>query len=66
MSGYAPEIPVAAFERSRSLFESVVAMLADPGTGGQTHAELEERLTVDSRELVRQLFQDHLDLAGGP
>jgi hypothetical protein len=62
MSGYAPEIPVAAFERSRSLFESVVTMLGDPGTGERTHAELEEALTVDSRELVRQLFQDHLDL----
>jgi hypothetical protein len=62
MSGYAHEMAVAAFERSRSLFDSVISRLGDPGVGEQTHAELEEWLTVDSRELVRQLFQDHLDL----
>lgn len=27
-----------------------------------THAELEDRLSADARELFRQLFQDHLDL----
>jgi hypothetical protein len=27
-----------------------------------THAELEDRLSVDMREVVRQLYQDHLDL----
>jgi hypothetical protein len=29
------------------------------------HAELEERLSADMREVVRQLFQDHLDLRAG-
>jgi hypothetical protein len=27
-----------------------------------THAELEDRLSLDMREVVRQLYQDHLDL----
>ena len=27
-----------------------------------THAELEDRLSADAREVFRQLFQDHVDL----
>jgi len=27
-----------------------------------SHAEMEERLTVQGRDLLRQLYQDHLDL----
>ena len=61
MSGYADEA-VAGFERSRAVFESLVAELAAPRCGQVTHSELEERLTERSRELMRQLFQDHLDL----
>ncbi|MGH3845845.1 MAG: ISKra4 family transposase [Pseudonocardiaceae bacterium] len=53
---------VGAFDRSRQLFEEVVAGLADPGCGELTHAQLEDQLTERSRELVRSLFQDHLDL----
>jgi hypothetical protein len=44
------------------LFEEVVAGLADPGCGQLTHAQLEDQLTERSRELMRSLFQDHLDL----
>jgi hypothetical protein len=44
------------------LFEEVVAGLADPGCGQWTHAQLEDQLTERSRELMRSLFQDHLDL----
>jgi hypothetical protein len=51
-----------AFDRSRELFEQVVAGLADPGHGRLTHGELEEQLTARSRELMRSLLQDHLDL----
>jgi hypothetical protein len=34
------------------------------GTRGKdlTHAELEDQLTSQGRELLRQLYQDHLDL----
>jgi hypothetical protein len=40
----------------------VISQLADPETGQRTHAELEEQLSVDGRELMRPLLQDHLDL----
>lgn len=40
----------------------MVAMLAGAQAAGLTHAELEEELTVQGRELLRRLFQDHLDL----
>jgi len=62
MSGYAPEELAGAFDRSRELFEVVIAGLEDPGTGHLTHGELEEKLTVRARELMRCLLQDHLDL----
>jgi hypothetical protein len=69
VSGYAQqaesglaEDAVEAFDRSRGLFEEVVAELADPGCGELTHARLEDQLTERSRELMRSLFQDHLDL----
>jgi hypothetical protein len=29
--------------------------------GGLSHAELERRLDIEGRELLRQLLQDHLD-----
>jgi hypothetical protein len=51
-----------AFDRSRRLFEDVVAKLADPGGGELTHGQLEDQLDEDSRELVRSLYQDCLDL----
>jgi hypothetical protein len=53
---------VGAFDRSRWLFEEVVAGLADSGCGELTHAQLEDQLTERSRELMCSLFQDHLDL----
>ena len=51
MSGYADEA-AAGFERSRAVFDAVVAELADPECAQVTHAELEERLTERSRELM--------------
>jgi hypothetical protein len=67
VSGYAQQAGLAqaqaaAFDRSWRLFEEVVAGLADPGCGELTHAQLEDQLTECSRELMRSLFQDHLDL----
>jgi hypothetical protein len=62
MSGYGLDGSVGAFARSQVLFEEVLADLAGPGSAVLTHAELEERLDVRGRELMRQLFQDHADL----
>lgn len=51
-----------AFTPSRDRFEQVCAFLTDREAASLTHSELERRLTVELRELVRLLFQDHLDL----
>jgi hypothetical protein len=61
LSGYA-DAAVQGFERSRACFEQIVAGLAAAETDGQTHAELEERVAGEGRELLRELLQDHLDL----
>ena len=51
-----------AFTVSRARFEQVCSFLGDQEASRLTHGELEQRLSVDLRELVRQLYQDHLDL----
>jgi hypothetical protein len=51
-----------AFTTSRDRFEQVCAFLTDQQAASLTHSELEQRLRVDLRELVRLLYQDHLDL----
>jgi hypothetical protein len=51
-----------AFSASRARFEQVCSFMGGEEATSLTHGELEARLTVDVRELVRQLFQDHLDL----
>lgn len=51
-----------AFSTSRTRFEQVCSFLGDQEAASLTHGELEQRLTVDLRELVRLLYQDHLDL----
>jgi hypothetical protein len=62
MEAYGATADDTAFVQSRERFESVITMLSSPETGQLTHAELEEHLTMLSRELFRTLFQDHLDL----
>src|SRR5674536_348952 len=52
----------AAFGRSRERFESVVGFLHGSQAAGLTHSELETRLSVDAWELIRVLYQDHMDL----
>ena len=51
-----------AFCASREHFEAVVGYLRGPDALRLEHAELEARLAADMREVIRQLFQDHLDL----
>lgn len=52
----------AQFDRSREQFELIVGWLADEQADGLEHSDLESRLQSDGRELLRVLFQDHLDL----
>jgi hypothetical protein len=50
------------FERSRERFELIVGWLDGEEAGGVEHSQLESRIEADGRELLRALFQDHLDL----
>jgi hypothetical protein len=50
------------FARSRAGFEEVVGFLDGDGAAALSHAELEDRLATEGRELLRLLYQDHLDL----
>ena len=47
---------------SREQFESLVSFLDGTDAAGLSHAELEERLDRDGRELLRRLLDDHLAL----
>ncbi len=42
--------------------EKLIEWLGDAPAAAMTHAELEDRLSTDMREALRQLYQDHLDL----
>jgi hypothetical protein len=61
MSGYAPEAG-KAFAQARACFEETEAWLAGREAAALTHAELEDHVQARGRELLRRLFQDHLDL----
>ena len=50
------------FTRSRGCFDEVVGWLGAAEAGELEHAELEDRLEVAGRDLLRRLLQDHLDL----
>jgi hypothetical protein len=62
VEAYALDAATTAFDESGERFETILAWLSGPESGGLTHAELEARLQVASRELFCQLVQDHLDL----
>jgi len=62
VSEYVAQVADGAFARSFELFSSIVAELEGTVAGACTHAALEERLGECSRELMRQLYQDHADV----
>jgi len=57
-----PGSVAGVFAGSQELFDEEVAWLSGAEAGGLSHSELETRLQVNGRELLRQLYQDHLDL----
>jgi hypothetical protein len=61
MQGYAPACREEAFTGAREQFAATEEWLAGDAAGLQ-HAELEEQLKERGRELIRRLFQGHLDL----
>jgi hypothetical protein len=50
------------FGTARVAFEGLVGFLGHADAAKLTHAELEERIRSDGFEVLRLLFQDHLDL----
>jgi hypothetical protein len=61
MQGYVPGQD-EAFAESRKCFGELEDWMASEEAAGLQHGELEEQLDVRGRELLRQLFQDRLDL----
>jgi hypothetical protein len=61
MQGYAPSED-GAFAKSHECFQAVVGWAESEEAAGLQHAELEEQLGERGRDLLRQLFQDRLDL----
>jgi hypothetical protein len=51
-----------AFDASRALFDTLVGWLADDASAAVSHAHLEERVHTEGMEVLRQMYQDHLDL----
>jgi hypothetical protein len=51
-----------AFAASRACFAELVAFTDGGPAASMDHAALEEQLATRGRELLRQLYQDHLDL----
>ena len=62
MPEYARERGGDGFAWSREGFAEIEEWLAGPAAAGLGHAELEEQLDARGRELLRRLYQDHLDL----
>ena len=62
MSQYAAEPAGGEFARSRAAYEGIEGWLAGPRAAGLDHAELEDQLDVRGREMLRRMYQDHLDL----
>ncbi|MHB8340868.1 MAG: ISKra4 family transposase [Mycobacteriales bacterium] len=58
----APVAAAAAFASSCEQFQQVVGFLGGEAAAGLTHAELETQLGEAGRNLLRQLYQDHLAL----
>jgi len=54
--------PTAPFSSSRERFEALVSKLSSGTTTNLDHGDVERILEVDGREVLRLLFQDHLDL----
>ncbi len=59
---YTKPTPGAEFRPAREQFEAAVAWLKSEDASKLTHSALEERLEEEGREMMRKLFQAHLDL----
>ena len=64
MQGYAPS-GNGAFAESWENFGELANWMESGEAAGLQHADLEEQLEVRGRDLLRQMFQDRLDLSAG-
>lgn len=62
MTGPAATAERDGFAASRGCFEEMVGWLDGTASGGLSHAELEAQLDCRGRELLCNLYQEHLDL----
>lgn len=58
------ETTVTPFAASRQRFDQIVETMGSTKALAMTHRELEDLLTVEGRDLMRHLLQDHLTLRG--
>jgi len=65
LSDAATPAPVVGFAASDVLYGRLAGFLGGEESGRLSHVELEQRLSVEGAELLRQLLQDHLDLRAG-
>jgi hypothetical protein len=56
------EARLAVFGGAWGLFDALVEELGDSAADELTHAELEERIAAQGREVMRQMLRDRLDL----
>lgn len=57
-----PSTATDPFSKSREQFEALIGQASVARALSAGHAELEDSLKEGGRELIKQLFQDHLDL----
>ena len=62
VSSLGESVDPAGFAGSREQFVSLLGFLDGADAAGLSHAELEDRLDRDGRELLRRLLDDHLAL----
>jgi hypothetical protein len=62
IGGKSEQTEETPFSGSREKFEQILGGLRAEETFRQSHSELEQRLAVEGRELLRQLVQDHFNL----
>ncbi|MDA8185881.1 MAG: ISKra4 family transposase [Actinomycetota bacterium] len=65
LSDAASPAPVVGFAASDVAYGRLTGFLGGEESGRLSHVELEQRLRVEGAELLRQLFQDHLDVRAG-
>jgi len=54
--------PAGPFDESRALVDEMLGWLGGDEAAALSHSELENKVDVRGREVLRQFFQDHLSL----